>query len=147
MRIWEILPKKYHYVTLINEGNILCLSFNHVFHLNFSRYRKYLSFHLPQRNLPPPLRSTKRMRICTQQNILIKREIQVLNLQRPFKSATLMLKFTYIIRNLSFDYSQSSANRAIIPKNIITNNRMNFTSSASMIWTRYIHIHIFLLFL
>jgi hypothetical protein len=80
-------------------------------------------------------------------NILVKREFQVLNLQRPFMSSTLMLKFTDIIRNLSFDDSQSSANRAIIPKNIITNNSMNFTSSASLIWTRYIHIHIFNLFL
>jgi len=37
---------------MITEGNIVGLSFNQVFHPNFSGYIKYLSFRLPQRNYP-----------------------------------------------------------------------------------------------
>jgi len=146
MRIPGVLPKKYDYSIMTDEGNIICLSFNHVFHPNFSRYINTLLFTCHLGTYSDPCDLPEEHEYAAQQNILIKREFQVINLQRSFISSTLMLKFIYIIRNLSFDDSQSSANRAIIPKNIITNNSMNFTSSTSLIWTRYIHIHIFRLF-
>jgi hypothetical protein len=39
---------------MTNERKILCLSFDHIFHPNFSMNIKHPSFHLPPRNGPPP---------------------------------------------------------------------------------------------
>ena len=52
----------------------------------------------------------------------------------------------YLIRFTSFDGPPSIANRAIIPKNIKANNRMNFTVFTPLIWTRQQFIHIFFIF-
>ena len=51
------------------------------------------------------------------------------------------------IRNTSYDGSRSIAHRAIIPKNIKAYQTMNFAASASLMWTRYYRVHIFLAFL
>jgi hypothetical protein len=42
-----------------------------------------------------------------------------------------------VLGNISFHGPQSTTGRAIIPKNIKANQTMNFTTSASFIWTRY----------
>jgi len=42
-----------------------------------------------------------------------------------------------VLTNISFHGPQSTTGRAIIPKNIKANQTMNFTTSASLIRTRY----------
>jgi len=65
---------------------------------------------------------------------------------RGLKNSLLMLVFNCILGNTSFDGSYSAASRAIIPKNIKANNIVNLTGSTSLIWTRYIRVHIFLFY-
>ena len=54
--------------------------------------------------------------------------------------------FNYIIRNTPFNGSRSTTSWAIIPKNIPAYKVMNFTASASLIWTRDHFVHVFSVF-